>query len=49
MTEQPDEIVVAEADVEDEVSLLDPDHADDDLVESDDEHPANDDEIEEDV
>jgi hypothetical protein len=45
MTEQPDEIVVPEDEVDDDVSLLDPDNTDDDDVDEDDIHPDNDDEV----
>lgn len=45
MTENmPEEIVVPEDEVTDDVSLLDPDITDDDEVDEDDIHPANDDE-----
>jgi hypothetical protein len=45
MTEQPDETVVPEDEVEDEVSLLDPENTDDDDVDEDDLHPDHDDEV----
>jgi hypothetical protein len=45
MTETPDEIVVPEDEVEDDLSLLDPDSTVGDPVVADDPHPDNDDEL----
>lgn len=45
MSEQPDEVVIPEDEVDDELSLLDPDHVDDDDVEDDDLHAEHDEEL----